>query len=87
MLALFSCGASHSIANDNWPRLRGGDATGVAADDPRLPEVWSKTENVAWKTAVPGWGWSSPVVWGDKVFLTPDLVHLHRFDEKGLRLA
>ena len=43
---------------------------GVVADDPRLPDKWSETENVIWKTEVPGRGWSSPVIWGDKVFLT-----------------
>lgn len=42
----------------------------VAADDPRLPDRWSQTENVLWKTPVPGLGWSSPVIWGDRVFLT-----------------
>ena len=38
--------------------------------DPRLPDSWSATENVAWKADVPGVGWSSPVVWGDHIFLT-----------------
>lgn len=63
-------GARPSSASDNWPRFRGSDATGVAEDDTRLPETWSQSENVAWKTEIPGWGWSSPVVWGNKVFLT-----------------
>jgi len=45
-------------------------ATGVTEDDPQLPERWGRDENVAWQTEVPGWGWSCPVVWGDKVFLT-----------------
>ena len=52
-----------------WPRFRGNDA-GVAADDPALPETWSQTENVAWTRPIPGIGWSSPVVWGDHVFVT-----------------
>ncbi len=56
--------------SDNWPQFRGPDGTSVVADDPRLPETWSATENVAWKTPVPGLGWSSPIVWGDKVFIT-----------------
>ena len=42
----------------------------MVADDPQLPETWSATENVAWKAPVPGLGWSSPIVWGDRVFLT-----------------
>ena len=56
-------------ATDNWPQFRGPNA-GVAADDPALPDTWSETENVVWKTPIPGMGWSSPVVWGDHVFLT-----------------
>ena len=40
------------------------------ADDPNLPDTWSPTSNVAWVAAVPGLGWSSPVVWGDHVFVT-----------------
>ncbi len=56
-------------ANERWPQFRGPSATGVA-DDPRLPDTWSKTENVAWATEIPGTGWSSPVVWGDNIFVT-----------------
>lgn len=62
--------ASVTTAQDHWPRFRGPAASGVAADDPRLPDSWSATENVAWSTPIPGWGWSCPVVWGNKVFLT-----------------
>jgi outer membrane protein assembly factor BamB len=55
---------------DNWPRFRGPNGDGVARDDARLPLRWGKKENVKWVTDVPGLGWSCPVVWGDKVFLT-----------------
>ena len=58
-----------SSADQQWPQFRGPSA-GVAADDPALPDTWSPTENVVWKADVPGMGWSSPVVWGDHVFLT-----------------
>ena len=61
--------AGPAAAQDQWPKFRGA-AAGVAADDPSLPEQWSDTENVVWKTPVPGLGWSSPVVWDDHVFLT-----------------
>lgn len=57
-----------SRAAVNWPCFR-GSSCGVV-EDAVLPVSWSITENVAWKTDVPGRGWSSPVVWGDKVFLT-----------------
>jgi outer membrane protein assembly factor BamB len=56
-------------ANDRWPQFRGPQSLGVA-DDPSLPDTWSPTQNVAWKTDIPGSGWSSPVVWGDRVFVT-----------------
>jgi outer membrane protein assembly factor BamB len=53
----------------NWPQFRGPDALGVA-DNPGLPERWSTNQNVAWKVEVPGRGWSSPIVWGERVFVT-----------------
>src|SRR5712692_5202113 len=60
---------SAAVPDDNWPQFRGLQA-GVAADDPALPDTWSATEHIVWKTDVPGLGWSSPVVWGDHVFVT-----------------
>ena len=59
-----------SAGSDNWPQFRGPDGAATVADDPALPETWSATENVAWKAAIPGLGWSSPIVWGDRVFVT-----------------
>ena len=56
-------------ATDQWPQFRGTQA-GVADDDPALPDRWSETENVVWKADIPGLGWSSPIVWGDHVFVT-----------------
>jgi len=53
----------------NWPQFRGEHA-GVAMDHPSLPETWSETENVVWKIDIPGRGWSSPVVWGEHLFVT-----------------
>ncbi|MBE0556131.1 MAG: PQQ-binding-like beta-propeller repeat protein, partial [Proteobacteria bacterium] len=58
------------FAQENWPRFRGANADGVAQDDPRLPEVWDTSTNVKWMADVPGWGWSSPIVRGNRVFLT-----------------
>jgi outer membrane protein assembly factor BamB len=57
------------LADKQWPQFRGPGSTGVA-DDPTLPDKWSQTENVAWKTAIPGVGWSSPIIWGDRIFVT-----------------
>jgi outer membrane protein assembly factor BamB len=52
-----------------WPRWRGPGGQGVAADG-NYPDRWSDKENVRWKTDVPGRGHSSPIVWGDRIFLT-----------------
>ena len=56
-------------AGDDWPGWRGASRQGVSSDT-GLPLRWSATENVAWKTAIPGDGWSSPIVWGDHVIVT-----------------
>ena len=41
---------------ENWPRFRGANATGVALDDPQLPDTWDTENNVKWVVDVPGWG-------------------------------
>jgi outer membrane protein assembly factor BamB len=53
----------------DWPQFRGPNGS-ATSDDKRLPAEWSKEKNIAWKAKVPGYGWSCPVVWGDKVFVT-----------------
>jgi outer membrane protein assembly factor BamB len=57
------------VTEENWPQFRGPQSTGVA-EDPNLPDKWSETENVSWKADIPGFGWSSPIIWGDKIFVT-----------------
>src|SRR5437879_11431136 len=51
-----------------WPKWRGPDDNGMALTD--APLHWSETENIKWKAAIPGRGHSSPVLWGDKIFVT-----------------
>jgi outer membrane protein assembly factor BamB len=53
----------------HWPRFRGPNSN-PTSENPNLPVSWSKTENVDWVAHVPGVGWSSPVVWGNRVFIT-----------------
>jgi outer membrane protein assembly factor BamB len=55
--------------NDNWPAFRGPTADGIS-DSKGVPTAWGEARNVRWKTAVHGKGWSSPVVWGDQVWVT-----------------
>lgn len=54
---------------ENWPCFRGPGRQGVSQEKD-IPTQWSETANVKWKTAVPGEGWSSPIVFGDNVFMT-----------------
>lgn len=56
-------------ADPNWPQFRGADSNPVGLDA-RLPDKWSKTENVEWSVEIAGRGWSSPIVTGGKVLLT-----------------
>ena len=67
--ALVAAPAAPAQAPPEWPGFRGRHA-GAVADDPALPDTWSRTENVAWSVGIPGLGWSSPVVAGDHVFVT-----------------
>lgn len=56
-------------AAENWPQWRGPGGQGVSSET-QVPTDWQPDRNIAWKTALPGSGHSSPVVWGDRVFLT-----------------
>ncbi len=72
VIALTALLANISIAAgaEGWPRFRGPNADGVAPDHDNLPTTWTTSESVAWVADIPGWGWSNPIVWGDRVFLT-----------------
>ncbi len=61
--------ASFSVAGENWTSFRGPTDQGHA-DATGLPLQWSEEENVVWKTPIPGKAWSSPVIWGDRIWLT-----------------
>src|SRR5262249_56725279 len=67
VLLMHDCGSA--LAQTNWPAFRGGAAAGTS-DQTGLPDTWSTTQNVVWKVEVPGRGWSSPIVWGDRIFVT-----------------
>ena len=53
---------------ENWPQWRGPALNGISAEK-NLPVRWSKTENLAWKLPLPEWSGSTPVIWGDRIFL------------------
>lgn len=74
LLLITLSGALAAVAEaQNWPSFRGPGASGVvdpAAGAPPLRWDAIRGDNIAWKTAIPGLGHSSPIVWGDRVFLT-----------------
>lgn len=59
-----------SAGEPTWPQWRGPRGDGHAADAHDLPLTWSETENVTWRTAIPGRGWSSPVIGDGHVWMT-----------------
>jgi outer membrane protein assembly factor BamB len=66
---LLLAGLAGSARAENWPFFRGPTHQGVSQEH-GLPIHWSDTDNIAWKTPIPGQGWSSPVVWDERVFVT-----------------
>jgi outer membrane protein assembly factor BamB len=74
VLTILACTSSLLAANalaaqhQYWPQWRGPQATGVAPNA-NPPVEWSETKNVKWKVPIPGFGTSTPVVWGDQVFI------------------
>src|SRR6478736_3499108 len=69
LLILFLLGpAAVAPAAENWGQWRGPSLNGSSSET-NLPLRWSKTENIAWKLALPAWSGSTPVVWNDWIFL------------------
>ncbi|QEG39626.1 outer membrane protein assembly factor BamB family protein [Roseimaritima ulvae] len=82
LLMLGTSGVAPTSAED-FTRFRGVDATGVANDHPALPSRWNKTENVAWVADVPGQGWGSPIVVGNRVFVSAVVADEENIKPKG----
>lgn len=59
----------HIVFADDWPQFRGPDGQGISQDK-NLPVTWSNTENLAWKTSLPGYGSSSPIALDGKLYVT-----------------
>ena len=66
---LFVARVQFLAAETNWPRWRGPQENGVAASDANPPLTWSESSNIKWKIKIPGEGTSTPIVWGDQVFI------------------
>ena len=61
--------ACNQEMSENWAQFRGPNGQGISAAT-GLPVTWSVTDNVAWKTYIPGEAWSSPIVWNNHIFVT-----------------
>jgi outer membrane protein assembly factor BamB len=71
LMLFVSCGAwlATTAGAANWPQWRGPGGSGVSTET-NLPVEWNANKNIKWKTPIAGRGHSSPVVWGNKIFLT-----------------
>ena len=68
-VAVLLFGLTAPAAAENWPAWRGPSGDGTSTET-NLPAVWSQTEGIVWKTPLAGKATSTPVVWGDRVFIT-----------------
>src|SRR5918997_2498485 len=68
LFVLAVAGSARAQSDAHWPQWRGPFFNGMARGD--APAVWSDTKNVKWKTQIPGRGFSTPVIWGERIFLT-----------------
>src|SRR5262249_8107426 len=66
---LVACQIASTSVAQNWNQFRGPNGDGVV-HDAKLPIKWGAKNHVLWNTEVSGVGWSSPVVWGDRIFVT-----------------
>ena len=68
VLIVLLCSVSTAVADD-WLQFRGADGQGASAEK-GVPQVWNSQENLVWKSPLPGFGSSSPIVLGDRIYLT-----------------
>jgi outer membrane protein assembly factor BamB len=67
-VGLVAVAAAATLSAENWPQWRGPGLNGVSTEK-GLPIKWSPTENIAWKLPMPGRSGSTPIIWGEKIFL------------------
>lgn len=71
-----------ALGSDAWPKFRGPDENGIAGAT-KLPIDWSATENIAWRSELPGQGWSSPVIGEDRIYLSAAIPTEESIDQKS----
>lgn len=84
-------GLGSVVGAENWPQFRGPTRQGMSTET-QLPLNWSRDSNVAWRVDLPGEGWSSPIVWNDRVFVTAatdkgERCHVLALDAKSGKLV
>jgi hypothetical protein len=84
IIVLLGGGAVAVPSAENWPQWRGPSLNGLSGEH-NLPIRWSTTDNIAWKLALPAFSASTPIVWGDRIFLNiADSGDLYDFDDYTL---
>jgi outer membrane protein assembly factor BamB len=68
LVALLFCAFGARASAENWPQWRGPSLNGLSGEK-NLPVRWSARENITWKLPLPAWSGSTPIVWGDHIFL------------------
>jgi outer membrane protein assembly factor BamB len=76
-LVLLAGWGGRSVRGENWPNWRGPRNLGISGERD-APLTWSPTENIAWKVKLPERGNSTPIVWGDRLFVTQAIEKEHR---------
>lgn len=74
--------AAGTAWGEEWPQFRGPGGAGLSAET-ALSTEWAKDKNVLWKVQIPGVGWSSPIIWGDKVIVTTAITENQRKPSSG----
>lgn len=82
VLGLVGTGLLSIAQADDWPQFRGPNSSGLATGT-SVPMEWGKDKNILWKAKVTGVAWSSPIVWGDKVFITTAITENQRKPSGG----
>jgi len=73
-LAIFFLVLSNPLLADNWPQFRGQYSNNLTSEK-TLPIEWDEEKNILWKIDFPGRGWSSPIVWENRVFISTAVLH------------
>jgi outer membrane protein assembly factor BamB len=85
LLAMAACLEARVLAGD-WTQFRGSDNSGVSPDS-QAPSHWSDTKNLAWSQRTPGYGWSSPIIVGDKIILTTAVAEKQKRPDPSFSLS